>query len=107
MATIGLSDVSGNISLPTRQEITNMLRHPIVAGLAVFMAGLVVLGAIGSITFLAFNGKGTEAIGGLVLGILGLVLGRINGRLHKIDAQTNGTTSRLLDAALPAKETIQ
>jgi len=73
-----------------------MLAHPAVAFAAVIGATLVVLGALAGIVFLAYNGKGTEAIGALLLGVLGLVL----GRLRKIDHQTNGTTSRLLDAAL-------
>lgn len=64
-----------------------MLQHPVVAGIAIVMATLVTLSGVGAITLLAFNGKGTEAVGGLLLGILGLVLGRINGRLHKIDSQ--------------------
>lgn len=74
-----------------------MLNNPWVAALTVFMAGLVVLAALGAITYLAHEGRGTEAIGALILGVLGLVI----GRLRKIESQTNGTTSRLLDAALP------
>ena len=72
--------------------------HPVVLGVAIVCATFVLLGALGGIVYLAYAGKGTEAVGALLLGVLGLVL----GQLQKIKHQTNGTTSRLLDAALPS-----
>lgn len=74
-----------------------MLRHPGVMIAAIAGATLVLLSAIAGIVILAYAGKGTEAVGALLLGVLGLVL----AQLQKIKHQTNGTTTRLLDAALP------
>jgi len=97
MTTFLLSPGDGTIRLPSREELGNMLRNPWVACVAMVCATLIILGAVGGIVFLAYNGRGTEAIGALVLGVLGLVLGRIRA----VQQQTNGHMTRVLDAALP------
>jgi hypothetical protein len=88
--------------LPTRDEAREMLRHPGVAATAIVMIGLVVLSFVGAVVFLSYNEKPTEAIGLLVITpVIGLLLALLN-KLHTVQQQTNGTTNRLLDAALPA-----
>jgi len=83
-------------TLPSREELREMFRTPGVLVAAIIASMFVLLGALTAITILALNDHGTEAIGGLLLGILGLVVGQLRG----IQRQTNGTQTRLLDAAL-------
>lgn len=74
-----------------------MIRHPGVAIVALLCATVTVCAALSGIVFLAYTGNGTEAVGGLVLGLVGLVL----GKLGAVQRQTNGHMTRVLDAALP------
>lgn len=86
------------LSHSQRERISTVFEslHPVTQALMVVVAGLVVLGALGAVTYLAATGKGTEAIGALLLGLVGLVL----GRLRTVERNTNGTTSKLIDHAI-------
>jgi len=78
-----------------------MLRHPAVAVTAILAGLLLLLSLVGAITFLAYTGKGTEALtGAIVVPLIGVLVSFAN-RLAKIEKNTNGTNTRLLDAALP------
>lgn len=69
-----------------------MLNTPGVARVFIVSCAMVLLGALGCITYLASTGHGTEAIGGLLLGILGLVMGKmqsINTAVGGVHAQLN------------------
>ncbi len=70
-----------------------MLDRPSVMITALLVGGAVMLGALGAIVYLAQLGRSTDAIGVLVLGVLGVVW----GKLRKVEAQTNGTTTKLID----------
>jgi len=78
------------------------LQNPWVLALAVFMAGLVLLSAVGGIVFLAWSGKSTEAIGVFLLAVLGLVL----GRLKQIKDQTNGHQTAAIDTVTTIAKSV-
>lgn len=74
-----------------------MWERPSVVITAILCGTLILVTGLLGIVFLAYNGKGTEAIGALILGVLGFIY----GKLRKVEHQTNGITTRALDAALP------
>lgn len=70
--------------------------HPVLLGFLAFLATVVVVSAIGAVVYLAAHDKGTEAVGALLLGLVGVVLAR-TGRIQR---QTDGTTAKLVDAVI-------
>lgn len=92
---------SPTLALPTKQELRAMLSRPSVVITLALCVTAVILSFVGAITYLAATGKGTEALGALVIvPVIGFMVTTI-GRLSKIEKATNGTTTRLLDHALP------
>ena len=71
----------------------SMFERPAVMITAIIGGTLVMLCALGAIVFLAAHGKATDAIGILVLGVLGVLWGKI----RKIETQTDGTQTKLID----------
>lgn len=70
--------------------------HPVLVGFLAFLAAVVVVAALGAIVYLAMHDKGTEAVGGLLVGLLGVVLARL-GRITK---QTDGMMTKVVDAVI-------
>lgn len=85
-----------------------MLQRPSVLITAILAAAFTVVSFVAAITFLAYNGRGTEALAAAVItpviGLLVAILNRqsrLESQTTQIQHQTNGTTGRLLDAVLP------
>lgn len=91
--------------LPTRAEVYEMLRHPAVACMAIVGATLVLMSFVGAVTFLAYSGKSPEALGFIVITPLFGLLTAVLINVRHVKDQTNGTQTRLLDAALTQTST--
>lgn len=87
-----------------------MLERPAVAITAIVAATLLLLSFVSALTFLAYTGHSTETLAFVIITpVVGLLvallrkMGRIEEKASQIQHQTNGNTSRLLDAVLPAQ----
>lgn len=94
MVTLSLSDPAAKIvALPTREELRAMLSHPAVAITAIVCVTLFCLGSVGGVILLALNGKGTEAVGVFILGLMTLILGKLSRVQEQVRAATTTTTT--------------
>lgn len=86
--------------LPTSGEWRAMFTRPAVLITAIICMTVVVLSALGGTVYLAANGHGTEAILSLVgaLNLGGIVA--IWQKVRSVEANTNGTMTKLTDAAI-------
>ncbi len=81
---------------------------------AIVAVTLMVLSFVSALTFLAYKGKTTETLAFVVITpIVGLLvavlrkLSKVEQQAAQIQHQTNGTTTRLLDAALTSQSDTQ
>jgi len=81
---------------------------------AIVAGTLVILSFVGALTFLAYKGKATETLAFVLIApIVGLLIAltrkmaKLEQQAAQIQHQTNGTTTRLLDAALPSSQSDQ
>lgn len=93
MTTFNLSAPTRTlVRLPTRQEVRAMLNRPAVAITAI-VAGLVAfLAVLGGVVLLAYYGKSTEAITGLLGGSLLALVINIRSKVNDLHAKVDQTT---------------
>lgn len=91
-----------------KQVMRDALRSPAVVGVLIFCSTLVALALIGVLGWLAWAQRDASTVLGLVnLLISAFLLKRVSdvdARASRVETQTNGHTTRLLDVALKDKE---
>lgn len=93
-----LSDPRVMITLPTKNEIREMLMRPAVAITAIVCATLAFLGSVAGIVFLAYQGRDSAVIGVFVAGPVVIVLGLIAKRLGAVKEAVNNATTAATSA---------
>lgn len=99
-----LSAPESMISMPTREEIREMLMRPAVAITALVCATLAFVASVAGIVFLAYNGRDSAVIGVFVAGPVVLVLGLIAKRLGAVKEAVNNAA--VVVPAPPADEKV-
>lgn len=88
-----------------------VLANPRVAVAAIIGATLIVVSVIGGLVLLAIRGADAGTIMSFVSLIVSVVIAlRVeagNGKMNAVQAQTNGTQSKLIDAAIAANAGTQ
>lgn len=91
MTTFPLTDDYVKIAFPTRKELRALFAKPSVAIAAMICGTLIVLSMIGSVVWLAMNGKDSAVIGALVTVTLAAVGTLLSVRIKRIEEATKKT----------------
>ena len=88
-----------------------MLKHPGVMVAAIICGTILGLGLIGVLGLLLWAGKDTAAlltlVNALVSAMIYAKVRNVDARATRIEAQTNGATTRLMDHALGPRPTVK
>jgi len=83
--------------IPTPGKVFTMRDRGVLI-VAIICATLVALGTLVLLGWLTANGHGTEALFTVFGSVLVTYLQQLHGRLAKVDQQTNGTQTKLIEA---------
>lgn len=105
MASIGLEQW-GDTDWMTevKESMRDALRNPWVAGVALVCATVVIAGVVGVLAWLIFAQRDATMVLSFVSIMINALLYKqladVRGTVRLVERQTNGTTTRLMDAAL-------